>query len=64
MQECGVGLPVSVQIFFMAIIDQIFKIFKIIAILSVIGDNFGKARIAIADTIFVLLPVYVSRYPS
>ena len=36
--------------------------FKIIAILSVIGDNFGKARNTIAEVIFVLLFVYVSRY--
>ena len=45
--------------FFIAIID---KIFKIIAILSVIGDNFGKARNTIAEVIFVLFCVYVSRY--
>ena len=47
------------QNFFIAIID---KIFKIITILSVIGDNFGKARNTIAEVIFVLLCVYVSRY--
>ena len=46
------------QYFFIAIID---KIFKIITILSVIGDNFGKARNTIAEIIFVLLCVYVSR---
>ena len=33
-----------------------------IAILSVIGDNFSKARNTIAEVIFVLLCVYVSRY--
>ena len=47
------------QNFFIAIID---KIFKVITILSVIGDNFGKARNTIAEVIFVLLCVYVSRY--
>ena len=47
------------QKFFIAIID---KIFKIITILSVIGDSFGKARNNIAEVIFVLLCVYVSRY--
>ena len=36
--------------------------FKIIAILSVIGDNFGKARNTIAEVIFVLLCENVSRY--
>ena len=45
--------------FFIAIID---KIFKIIAILSVIGDNFGKARNNIAEIISVLLCAYVGRY--
>ena len=45
--------------FFIAIID---KIFKIIAILSVIGDNFGKARNNIAEIISVLLCEYLSRY--
>ena len=45
--------------FFIAIIDQIFKI---IAILSVIRDSFGKARNTIAEVIFVLLHVYVRRY--
>ena len=45
--------------FFIAIID---KIFKFIAILSVIGDNFGKARNTVAEVIFVLLCVYVGRY--
>ena len=45
--------------FCIAIID---KIFKIITILSVIGDNFGKARNTIAEVIFVLLCAYVSRY--
>ena len=38
------------------------KIFKIIAILSVIGDSFGNVRNTIAEVIFVLLCVYVSRY--
>ena len=47
------------QNFFIAIID---KIFKIVTILSVIGDNFGKARNTIAEVIFVLLCVYVSCY--
>ena len=47
------------QNFFIAIIDEIFKI---VTILSVIGDNFGKARNTIAELIFVLLCVYVSRY--
>ena len=46
-------------ILFIAIID---KIFKIIAILLVIGDNFGNARKIIAEAFFVLLCVYVSRY--
>ena len=45
-------------IFFIAIIN---KIFKVIAILSVIGDNFGKARNTIAETIFILFCVSVSR---
>ena len=45
--------------FFIAIIDKIFKIF---AILLVIGDNFGKARNNIAEIISVLLCEYVSRY--
>ena len=58
LNSCRLGLPLSVQ-FFIAIID---KIFKIIAILSVIGDNFVKARNTIAEAIFVLLCVYVSRY--
>ena len=53
------GLPIIGTIFFIAIID---KIFKIIAILSVIGDNFGKARNTIAEVIFVLLFVYASGY--
>ena len=44
--------------FFISIIDKIFKIFNIIAILSVIGDNFGKARNTIAEVIFVLVCVY------
>ena len=52
------GLPINGK-FSIAIID---KIFKIITILSVIGDNFGKARNAIAEVIFVLPCVYVSRY--
>ena len=45
------GLPIIGTIF-IAIID---KIFKIIAILSVIGDTFGKARNTIAEAIFVAL---------
>ena len=45
--------------FFIAIID---KIFKIIAILFVIGDNFDVAKSTIAEVIFVLLCVYFSRY--
>ena len=48
------------QNFLIAIIID--KIFKIITKLSVIGDNFGKARNTIAEVVFVLLSIYVSRY--
>ena len=48
-------------ILFIAIID---KLFKIIAILSVIGDNFSKVTNTVAEVIFVLFYhyIYVSRY--